>query len=169
LLTSHRAENVDNSTKLKILVDTVIQISGEFEVTWPVHPRTLKRLKDFNLYSALLESGANLVSPLSYQELIKTLLKSDLVCTDSGGLQKEAFFSEIPCVVIRKETEWNELVVSGWNTLVPLSDVEALVSALRLGIGRVGRSINPYGDGTAAIKIARDIKEFLMQNSEKRY
>jgi len=88
LLTSHRAENVDSSTKLKILVDAVSELSGEFDITWPVHPRTLNRLKQFDLMSSLQDSGVSIKPPLCYRELIGELMRSDVVCTDSGGLTK---------------------------------------------------------------------------------
>jgi len=84
-----------------------------------------------------------------------------LIVTDSGGVQKEAFFHSVPCVTIREETEWTELVESGWNRIAPPDSKEALLEAFRSAIHCVGKPVVPYGDGYAAEAITKELLDTL--------
>jgi UDP-GlcNAc3NAcA epimerase len=84
-----------------------------------------------------------------------------VIATDSGGVQKEAFFYGVPCVTLRDETEWTELVELGWNRLVPTLDSQAITQAILAARGTTGTSAFPYGNGHAAEKIAARLATFV--------
>ena len=100
-----------------------------------------------------------MVGPLGYLDMIELQAAAQLVVTDSGGVQKEAFFFARPCVTLRDETEWVELVDAGWNRLAPPTSAEMLVAAMRAAIGSTGRPVRPYGDGDAAQRIAGILRD----------
>ena len=114
--TVHRAENVDDDEVLTEIVAGFGAISLNHQVTLSLHPRTALRLEDLCLLERL--SNVTLKPPLPYQSAQAMIAESDLVITDSGGLQKEAYYHRVPCLTLRKNTEWTELVDSGWNRLV---------------------------------------------------
>ena len=80
-----------------------------------------------------------------------------LVATDSGGVQKESFFSRVPCVTLRDQTEWIELIEGGWNRLASPNSEESIIQALGLALGSCGDDIEPYGSGNASILISEQI------------
>ena len=159
LLTAHRAENVDDGRRLRVLVDAAERLGERADVLWPVHPRARRRLIENGLLARIMAADVRLVEPLSYRETVAAVLAADVVCTDSGGLQKEAFFASTPCVTIRGETEWTELVEGGWNRLCPLERPEGIVRAVLDASGTRGAPIEPYGDGDACERIAFDIAD----------
>jgi len=114
VLTIHRAENADNREKLGQLLHFTVKAAGSLPVIFPVHPRTRKHLKTMkNKYAATV----SFIEPLGYFDMLKLVRHSALVLTDSGGLQKEAFWLRIPCITLREQTEWVETVQGGWNVL----------------------------------------------------
>lgn len=147
LLTAHRAGNVDDPRRLRALVGIVESLPKP--VVFPVHPRTRARLSDGRLL-ARLEGLAGLVlaEPVGYVEFASLLRGARAVLTDSGGVQKEAYLAEVPCITLRSATEWTETVETGWNTLVDLDDGEGVLAAL----DRPHPQNHPqlYGDGKAA-------------------
>jgi UDP-GlcNAc3NAcA epimerase len=153
LVTVHRAENTDEPARLQAIVGALRALAGEIDVVWPLHPRTRKVLATLGLDVDDLPS-LHAVGPLGYLDMIELQASAQLVVTDSGGVQKEAFFFGRPCVTLRDETEWVELVDAGWNRLAPPTSVEALTAAFHAAIGSTGRPVRPYGDGTAAQRIA---------------
>lgn len=145
LVTAHRAGNVDALARLTQLVDLLLAIP--LPVLFPVHPRTLARLRSAGLYERLERADHVLLTPpLGYVELTALLCNARAVLTDSGGLQKEAYFAGVKCVTLRPNTEWTETVELGWNVLVDL-DADAALAALE----REPPSERPqlYGDGQA--------------------
>jgi UDP-N-acetylglucosamine 2-epimerase (non-hydrolysing)/UDP-GlcNAc3NAcA epimerase len=129
LVTAHRAGNVDDPARLRQLVDLLVSLP--LPAFYPVHPRTRQRLSDGGLLE-LLESAPNLIlsPPVGYLDLLSLAAHADVVITDSGGLQKEAYVLGTQCITLRDRTEWVETVDVGWNTLVDLS-TEATLEALR--------------------------------------
>ena len=96
-----------------------------------------------------------LVPPVGYLDMVMLEQSAALITTDSGGVQKEAFFYHVPCVTLRDETEWVELVEAGWNRLVSPTDVDVLVRVALEAIGSQGSDIAPYGDGKASEGIVK--------------
>ncbi len=113
LLTLHRAENTDDPERFREIASFVNDVSGGKTVIFPVHPRTGKLLENGNPFG----ENIKITGPMGHFDLLKLLSESALVLTDSGGLQKEAFWLEVPCITLREETEWVETVESGWNIL----------------------------------------------------
>lgn len=124
LCTIHRAENTDNIEKLERIFKGLSD-SGK-DIILPLHPRTLKKIEEYNI---TINSNIKVVEPIGYLEMIWLEVNSDLIITDSGGVQKEAYFHGKKCITLREETEWVELVEANVNTLVG-SDTEKLASAL---------------------------------------
>ena len=125
LLTIHRAENTDSPERLTSIVNAINKCSDK-KFIFPVHPRTRNILKNLNV---TFGSHVKLIDPIGYFEMLAYEEKCSCVVTDSGGVQKEAFFFEKPCITMRDSTEWVELVDSGWNTLVG-ADTDKICSAL---------------------------------------
>lgn len=152
LATCHRAENTDDSAKLKEIVTALAKLSVDLPVVFPVHPRTRKLLSDYNLDSHL--QNLTMVEPLSFLDMVALEQAAKLILTDSGGVQKEAFFYGVPCVTMRDETEWVETVELGLNCLTGASAEKIVTAAKRYFNGHtVSIDIKPYGDGNAAEKI----------------
>ena len=127
LCTIHRAENTDDPIVLKNIVDSLNEIHQEIEVIIPLHPRTREKLKDFGL-----NLKVTMISPASYIDMIKLIKSSSLIITDSGGLQKEAYFFKKKCVTIREQTEWVELIDAGANVLSPAQDGQIVIDVLSM-------------------------------------
>jgi len=153
LATVHRAENTDDPQRLKAIVEAFAIVAGSRPIIWPLHPRTRSTLERMDLVSV---SAANLklVDPVGYLDMVGLERHAAVIATDSGGVQKEAFFHEVPCITLRDETEWTELIEAGWNKLVPPSNAGAIAASVLEAFGTRGRSVAPYGDGKAADKIA---------------
>ncbi len=156
LATIHRAENTDVPARLTALVEALRRIAAEIPVVLPVHPRTRAALARLRLP---LDStpGLRLLDPLGYLDMVALEKHARVIATDSGGVQKEAFFHRVPCVTLRDETEWTELVSMGWNRLVPPTDgaavFEGVMRAVRQDAPAVPES-DPYGGGQAGERIA---------------
>ena len=153
LATVHRAENTDDRDRLRTICRTLQRVSQWMPVVFPLHPRTRKALDRLGLLDTL--QGVKMVDPVGYLDMMMLEKNSRLIITDSGGVQKEAFFYQIPCVTLRDETEWVELVELGWNRLAPpvseekqLTEIEAALNSAPV------MSDRPYGDGHAAQEIA---------------
>ena len=126
LLTIHRAKNTDDPVRLKNIVDAVKSLS-EKRFVFPVHPRTKKIPAEYGLHFG---SHVTLIEPVGYLEMLKYEEACTAVLTDSGGVQKEAFFFQKPCITMCETTEWVELVTSGWNTLTG-DDAGKIISAIQ--------------------------------------
>lgn len=149
LATLHRAENTDNAERLASIVAALNQLHAEVApVVLPLHPRTRGLLDKHGL---TLE--VELIEPVGYLEMIWLLQRASLILTDSGGVQKEAYFFCRPCVTMRDQTEWVELVEQGANELVG-ADSDRIVAAVKRNIGRkIADEQQLYGGGKAAQRI----------------
>ena len=161
LATIHRAGNTDNPDNLRNVLEAMRAIgAGGLKVFFPVHPRTRRALEKFDLLG-LVDAGRIVISePVSYMEMIALESDARLLLTDSGGVQKEAYFFGVPCVVVREETEWTELVEIGWNRLAGTRAAE-IVAAVEATIHEDFESkarVDFYGDGRASIRIAAVLK-----------
>jgi UDP-GlcNAc3NAcA epimerase len=150
LATCHRAENTDDRRKLEGIMVGLASIAGSMSVVFPVHPRTRSKLQEFGLDARL--GGVTTIDPVSYLEMVALEQSAALIVTDSGGVQKEAFFYRVPCVTTRDETEWVETVEAGWNTLTS-SDAGRIADAFERRGAAERRDIRPYGTGDAAQRI----------------
>lgn len=116
LATVHRAENTDDYQRLERIITALVQLARDGrKVVFPVHPRTQKLLKR---YSFELDEEILLIDPVSYLDMVLLESMASVILTDSGGIQKEAYWLQTPCLTLRDETEWKETVQSGWNQLV---------------------------------------------------
>jgi UDP-N-acetylglucosamine 2-epimerase len=146
LLTAHRAGNVDDRDRLRLLLDVIAALPKP--LLFPLHPRTRARLREAGQFDELaVMSGVQLLEPLGYVEFSALLCQARAVVTDSGGAQKEAYLAGVRCVTLRASTEWVETVESGWNTLVDL-DAERALAALDSPLPAERPQL--YGDGKAA-------------------
>jgi UDP-GlcNAc3NAcA epimerase len=145
--TIHRAENTDYPSRLASLLGALGALGRR--VVLPLHPRTASRLASLGLSCP---PSVSLVQPVGYLDMLRLVVEAACVATDSGGLQKEAFYAGTPCVTLRTETEWKETVDAGWNMLC-----EPSAAALTAAVARMTRPRPPapelYGDGHAARRI----------------
>jgi len=149
LVTAHRAENTDDPARLSAIVDGLLEVAQTTPVVWPLHPRTRGVLERMGRL-AEVTSLCTLLPPQGYLDMVRLETAAAVIATDSGGVQKEAFFHGVPCVTLRDETEWTELVDSGWNRLVPPTSARAVADGVRAAMGTRGQTVQPYGDGHAA-------------------
>jgi UDP-GlcNAc3NAcA epimerase len=158
LATVHRAENTNNLDRLTSIVDSLEETANSIHVVWPLHPRTRAVLIQTGLIDRLT-SKVTLIDPVGYLDMLQLEKYAALIATDSGGVQKEAFFFGVPCVTLRGETEWVELLESGWNRLAPPVDSQSLVRIIKDTLGSKGESVAPYGTGDAAHSIVNKLSE----------
>ena len=154
LATIHRAENTNEPARLGQIVQALERVALHMRVVWPLHPRTRAILAREGLLERCVRA-MTLLEPQGYLDMVRLETSAAVIATDSGGVQKEAFFHRVPCVTLRDETEWMELVESGWNTLVPPRDSHSMADAILTAVGTTGREIEPYGRGDASERIAR--------------
>ncbi len=157
LCTIHRPANTDSRDALSNIVQALIQ--SKEVIVFPVHPRTKKYLRDYGLWNLLHNSGnVSLLEPVSYLDMIQLERHAKTILTDSGGMQKEAYFYRVPCITLRNETEWVETVGAGWNTLAG-SDSEKILRAIQSI--EIPKTVEPfYGSGDASQKICEVIDSY---------
>ncbi len=150
LATVHRQENTDSPDRLQAITSALESIAEDIAVVLPLHPRT-RKLLDAGGYLGR-KNGVRVIDPVGYLDMVMLERGATVIATDSGGVQKEAFFHSTPCVTLRDETEWVELVEMGWNRLAPPGQAD-IAASIRSALGSVGTTGAPYGDGEAAGKI----------------
>lgn len=158
LATCHRAENTDNPERLGGITAALGQIAKNIPVVLPLHPRTKKLLAEHGLTGSL--GNVRVIEPLPFFDMIALEQAAKVILTDSGGVQKEAFFYSVPCITLRDETEWVETVQVGANQLVGAS-TNAILAAFDL-VSKKDRQLiqaSPYGEGTAAEQIVAKLAE----------
>jgi len=151
LATVHRAENTDDPAQLARIAAGLARVAGSIRVILALHPRTRKLLAQHQLESAL--GRVEVMDPVPYLDMVQLEESAAAICTDSGGVQKEAFFFRVPCVTLREETEWVETVSSGWNTLAGGDPEKIAAAALAPAPAQPADAAKFYGDGHAAEKI----------------
>lgn len=148
LTTCHRAENTDSCERLTEILSALSEIAKELPVVLPLHPRTRKLVADYGLQSYL--QNLTVVEPLSFLDMVALEQAAKVILTDSGGVQKEAFFYQVPCITMRDETEWVETIELGWNRLVGASRVRILEAYAQSLERRTEVQGSPYGTGSAS-------------------
>ncbi len=151
LATIHRAQNTDDQATLTRIVEALL--SSQQTVVFPVHPRTRGFLERYGLLQRIrAHNQLHLLEPVGYLDMIQLEQNAAVIVTDSGGVQKEAYFYKTPCITLRDETEWTETVSDGWNLLVGTNQ-EKIVDAITNFNPQQSQG-NHYGDGHAGEKIA---------------
>ncbi|MCR4442989.1 MAG: UDP-N-acetylglucosamine 2-epimerase (non-hydrolyzing) [Peptococcaceae bacterium] len=164
LTTFHRAENTDRIERLKGIVEGLILMSETYKIVIPLHPRTRNSLQRTGLYEKALEHFF-IFEPLGYLDMIKLVSNALFVITDSGGLQKEAFFFGKPCITLRDETEWVELVNLGWNYLVSptcFKDTYTDIVSFLNECTKKEKPVDVYGGGKASKRIVEILNNKLL-------
>lgn len=154
LATVHRASNTDDPDRLRAILSALSATT--LPVVLPAHPRTTDALARHGIDTADFR-GIDFIDPVGYLDFVALLDGAERVATDSGGVQKEAFYLDTPCVTLREETEWTETVEAGWNVLVGADEV-----AIRAALERMldpSTKPTPYGDGDAARRIVEGLDD----------
>ena len=157
LSTIHRAENTENPERLRNLVKGLKKVAQLMPVVIPLHPRTKKYLDYHHL--SISDTGIKVIEPVGYLDMIQLIRNCKLVLTDSGGLQKEAYFFRKPCVTLRDETEWIELVESGYNLLSGCNPDKVFICAEKQLQKTFTDNGQLYGGGNASTRIVRFLKQ----------
>lgn len=152
LITIHRPVNADDPVVLERIMHALMALDAP--VVMPVHPRTRERLSQLpELAARLAGSRVRLTTPRGYLDMLMLEQSARVIMTDSGGVQKEAYFFGVPCLTVRSETEWPETLAGGWNALVGTA-TDAIVEAARSAKAPTGQRAPVFGRGDAATKIA---------------
>jgi UDP-GlcNAc3NAcA epimerase len=148
LCTIHRAENTDNPSRLEAIFHALNQINVKLPIIFPIHPRT-KKIIEKSSFANLL-TNLIIVEPLSYLEIQRLEMGAKAILTDSGGMQKEAFFHKVPCITLRDETEWTETVELGCNVLVGAEKGKIVEAFEDNPLSNCKFESSPYGSGDSA-------------------
>ena len=153
LITIHRAENIENKNNLKKISDIINNLNKKgFSIIFPVHPHTERKIKEFGF-----DILAKKMPPIGYIDLMKIMAESKLVMTDSGGLQKEAYWMGKPCVTFRENTEWVETLSAKANFLMPLSKKVSIEKIIKISKLKINPKSSLYGKGNASERISQII------------
>ncbi len=166
LATVHRAENTDDRERLAGIVQAFVEISMSQPIVWPMHPRTRQRFSAAEL-SRMESSGLKLINPASYLDMLLLEKGANVILTDSGGVQKEAMWFQVPCVTLRDETEWIETVERGWNQIAG-SRQDKILGAFQKALQRVPRQIQTGSAmKTASRLIVEQLQLFLADRTRE--
>ena len=152
LATVHRAGNTDNGRRLCAILEGLEAVAEELPLVLPCHPRT----RDAMNREGFVPRNIRLTEPVGYLDMMALEKGAAAIVTDSGGVQKEAYFHGVPCVTLREETEWVELIEMGWNRLAPPENGK-MAEKILCAIGQEGEPGTPYGDGNAADRIVESL------------
>lgn len=161
LATVHRAENTDDQSRLKSIFTAFYEISNKIQIVLPLHPRTRKMIKMFEIEHFL--NSCIVIDPVGFLDMICLEHNAKLIMTDSGGIQKEAYFHKVPCITLREETEWIETIESGWNILSAQVTTQDLIRSYDMvtSDNRDRNNIGEYGDGHASDSILSILKTVI--------
>ncbi|MBT8183341.1 MAG: UDP-N-acetylglucosamine 2-epimerase (non-hydrolyzing) [Eudoraea sp.] len=157
LCTIHRQENTDDKEQLANIFEALGEIAAKLPIVLPLHPRTAKKLKEFKID---IPSDIIVLDPVGYFEMIWMLSHCKMVITDSGGLQKEAFFFKKPCMTLREETEWTELISHGVNFITGADKALIAETFKRIRESKINFDMNLYGDGTSGNAIVAELLSY---------
>jgi UDP-GlcNAc3NAcA epimerase len=167
LVTMHRAENTDSIQRLGAILNALNRVAAnDLTLVFPMHPRTRGAIKNA-LPDWRADANLMLLDPLGYLDMMRLLANATLVLTDSGGLQKESFFLNRPCITMRDETEWVETVEAGGNEIVG-ADEEKIIAAVKKALSQSSEmqfDCSAFGDGNAAEETLQLMLEFLRSKS----
>lgn len=149
LATIHRAENTDEPTRLENILAAFADLN--LPVVFPIHPRTRLAIHEHRLDDKIAQRNIRLISPVGYLDMIHLENNAHMILTDSGGIQKEAYWLRVPCITLRQETEWIETVDTGWNVLAGGTSNEIIHAILNYRTPAEHPAL--YGDGQAGQKI----------------
>ena len=165
LVTIHRQENTDSPQRLRNIVKALVEISERYTIVFPIHPRTINKLKEYNLWKNLVsQKNIHVLKPLGYFQFLGLLMNTLLVLTDSGGLQEEACILRIPTLTLRYNTERPETVLLGINKVIGVEAKNIIRETFRAVkirdelIKKTRELENPFGDGRAGERIAKILK-----------
>jgi UDP-N-acetylglucosamine 2-epimerase len=163
LATLHRAENTDDPKRLKSILKALNEIGRNTPVVLPLHPRTKKMIETYHLFSEF--KNIKFIEPVSYLNMLKLEKNAKAILTDSGGVQKEAYWLKVPCLTLREETEWVETIKSGWNVLVGIG-VKRIVKEVSHTEKRRRylKGNRVFGDGKASQKIVQILIRHLVHS-----
>jgi UDP-GlcNAc3NAcA epimerase len=160
LCTLHRAENTNDKVRLNTIVEALNQLNKEYPVIVPLHPRTIKYLAEYSIGTSF-----KIIEPVGYFDMLQLIANSKMILTDSGGLQKEAFFFKKFCVTLRDETEWVELVTHNCNEIVGADKEKILAAVSRFSKQLFYYNLILFGPGNAGEKIAELIESSIFAAS----
>ncbi len=164
LMTMHRPSNVDEAPKLQVILEVISAVCENQPLVFPLHPRTLKKLKKHNLFKRL-KAIPNLIilEPQGYLEFLLLMANSALIITDSGGVQEESTYLKVPCLTIRDTTERPITIDLGTNTLIPVLEADLVIKKYKktFNTSHQQSSIPPLWDGKTAQRIAHIIDEYF--------
>lgn len=167
LVTIHRAENTESKSRLQQLIELLENLSRNSVVLFPIHPRTLHSIQRFGLLDRLYASkDIRVIDPVGYMEMTALQKYCKCIVSDSGGVQKEAFFHGKSCFIVRDETEWTELVDAGWNVLLTSSLFGKAYDIITNYSESFRKNISPYGNGDAAGVISSAIVDYYRSRIE---
>lgn len=154
LVTIHRAENTNDLSRLKSILSALKSISEDIPVVLPLHPRSRRTIEEKGLNT----QGIRIIDPVGYLDMIRLMNSSKIILTDSGGVQKEAYFCEKPCIILRDQTEWVELSRTGSSQLVGADEEKIMAAFLKLKNQKVKLDPSLFGSGTATERIVSSIE-----------
>lgn len=161
LCTIHRAENVDNDENLLTILESINEIGKKTKIIFPIHPRTRSKIEAININYKKKYLNIDFIDPLGYIDMISYIKNCNYVITDSGGLQKEAFFMKKMCLTLRDQTEWVELVEGGYNYLCEIDSDKILEANSKILTISKSFDENFYGIGNSGEVILNELKNYL--------
>ena len=163
VITLHRPSNVDSPEQLLLLLEEIKKMSEQFDIIWPIHPRTKSRIEAIGEYEALVQNASiHMTKPLGYIDFMKCIYESRMVVTDSGGIQEDTTYRKVPCLTIRENTERPSTIELGSNELVAL-DKKNIISKVDylLNVNKKECQIPPLWDGKATQRIVSILNDIL--------